>query len=246
MAEQTFNEALHGNEVVEAILDRLRNKLRMDCYLNPNMAYDYFTAEISIKLTLHDMGMDVKTEADVQATHGEEPHDDAYVREVTDVLDIDPQPPNVVREQTGQPVPVLSRNAQGKTEIRRVQYSRPSAKAAAKRAAKGATVVLCAFLLSHAARGQGTQPTLPANAPKAAPVPPAGNPAAMSSTEAIAVQATMQQLDQAVQQLRAIEADMARAHPGFHLNERTGSLDKNEAPPTIPDPTKQPAKPAGK
>lgn len=122
MAERTLNNPLSGTEVVEAVLDKVRAKLQTDCYLNPNSAYDWFSAEIEIHLDMHDAGSHIKGDYRVQLAEGVKPAETPQHVEAD--FHIDPAPPNEVRVETGQPVPTLTKDEQGKDVIRNVRYSR--------------------------------------------------------------------------------------------------------------------------
>ena len=128
MAERTLNNPLGGNEVVEAILDKIRLKLKSDCFLNANSAYDWFSAEIEIHLDMHDAGAHIKADFKVQASNGEEPVDGTELQHVEAEFHIDPAPPNEVRVDTGQPVPTLTRDSDGRDVVKGVRYARGNAK----------------------------------------------------------------------------------------------------------------------
>ena len=101
MAEQTLNSQLSGAEIIEAICDQVRTKLRKDCNLNQNSAYDFFKARVMIDATLHDTGTDVKVQAVTEQTFGKEPAGEEGVEHHTTKLEIDKASPNEVRVETG-------------------------------------------------------------------------------------------------------------------------------------------------
>lgn len=119
--EKTLNTALSGAEIVEALRDRILEKLKRDCYLNPNHAYDYFSASIHIKVHLHDTGQELETEHRIGFTTGQ-PQMDSEEVEVD--LDIEKRSPNEVRVETGQPVPVLTKDKDGRSIIEGIKYGR--------------------------------------------------------------------------------------------------------------------------
>lgn len=127
MAEQTMNNPLSGAEVVEAVLDRLRTELRKDCYLNPSSAYDWFSCKVSIELDMHDAGSLIKVDRAVTAENGDKPGEVESLQHVSGGFHIDPAPPNVVRVETGQPVPTLTRDEHGKDVVKGVRYGRKDA-----------------------------------------------------------------------------------------------------------------------
>lgn len=126
MAEKVLNLPLSGLEVREAILDKLSRKLERDCYLSPNAAYDWFTANIDISLHLHDVARDVTVKAEVSDKAGEI-EDGAKIKSVNTSMEIAVQPPNEVRVETGQEVPVLTQK-DGRPEIKGVRYARNKAR----------------------------------------------------------------------------------------------------------------------
>lgn len=82
------------------------------------------------------------------------------------------------------------------------------------------------------------------SAPVAAPVPE------LTATESVAVQSLAEKLDAAKKTLNnlsqathLVEAEIAKAHPGYHLDEMTGTLAK-DAPPVKDKPADAPKKEA--
>ena len=49
MPEKTLALDLSGEEIRTAILDTLSRRLAKDGYLNPNMAYQFFNAKITVR-----------------------------------------------------------------------------------------------------------------------------------------------------------------------------------------------------
>lgn len=131
MAEQTLNDPLSGAEIIEATLDKLRTKMVRDCFLNPNSSYDWFTADITIHLDMHDAGVHVKSGPHAATlTVGTKPVEST---QVADVLEVDAAPPNEVRVSTGQPVPTLTKGEGGESVVKRVPYPRSAAAKFAKK-----------------------------------------------------------------------------------------------------------------
>lgn len=121
MPEKTLNSALSGAEIVEALRDRILDKLRRDCYLNPNHAYDWFEANIQIKVKLHDTGEELETSHQVSFSSGT-PKPDSEEVEVE--VELEKRSPNEVRVETGQPVPVLTKDKDGRSIIEGIKYGR--------------------------------------------------------------------------------------------------------------------------
>lgn len=124
MAETTQKDQLSGAEIIEAVVDKLRTRLRGDCYLNQNSAYDWFTATLKIELDLHDTGAMVRTDYEAKAEFGKPPVEEDSVEQVRDVLEIEAASPNTVRQETGQGIPTLTKDDQGRTVTKHVHYKR--------------------------------------------------------------------------------------------------------------------------
>ena len=121
MAEKTLNSPLSGAEIVEALQDRILDKLKRDCYLNPNHAYDWFSAHITLQIKLHDTGQELETTHQViYATGTPQPESEEQELE----LEIEKRAPNEVRIESGQPVPVLTQDKQGRSIIEGIKYGR--------------------------------------------------------------------------------------------------------------------------
>jgi len=102
MPEKTLPAPLSGEEVKAALLDRISQALDKDCFLHPNAAYDSFTGKITLEVTLHDTGREDQINMQESVTAGE-PQADA--KKATVLIDLEKQPPNQVRVESGQPVP---------------------------------------------------------------------------------------------------------------------------------------------
>jgi len=121
--EVAVPEPLSGTEVIEAIVFKVREQLRRDCYLSPNSAYEYFKAKIRIEIAAIDCGNERGVKADIDVELREQPEIADLQTETSDEI-VDRMPPNVVRRETEQPVPVVTQDAVGKQEQRRVKYAR--------------------------------------------------------------------------------------------------------------------------
>ena len=122
MAEQTLNNPLSGLEVRKAILDRLELQMSRDCNLNANSAFDWFSADVVVKVNLHDAGVHVQSDFDVAAQAGTDPNGD-YRAEAT-VFTMDAATPNEVRIESGQEVPVETKDEEGRKVVKGVKYAR--------------------------------------------------------------------------------------------------------------------------
>ena len=121
MPKQTVPLPLSGAEIKTAILDKIKQTLDRDCYLNDTTAYDFFEGKITIQLRCNDIGREEVVKANVVASQGTQPAQEPEA--ITNQINIEKQPPNQVRIETGQPVPT----ATGK----RIRYARTATNAIA-------------------------------------------------------------------------------------------------------------------
>lgn len=119
MAERVLSNPLSGLEIRKAIADKVVQVLGRDCYLSENLGYDFYEAEIHVKLTLHDVGRAPEVEQTITDSQGEV-SDDIHLEAAEADIHIDAAPPNEVRVESGQEVPVLA----GDGAIKGVKYSR--------------------------------------------------------------------------------------------------------------------------
>lgn len=123
MPETSVVEPLSGLEVIKAISDRVAKVLSRDCFLSPNMAYESFDCEIVIKLRARDLGRENMVNTTVLAAGGEPigPDDEVDTLEGREYMP--PAPPNEVRMQSSQPVPVRVDDGNGRAEIKKIKYT---------------------------------------------------------------------------------------------------------------------------
>jgi hypothetical protein len=127
MPERVLNQQLSGAEIVEAVVDQVRTQLQKSCYLNPNSGYDWMAAKVRVDLELHDTGTLLTESFKAESETGLKPNpDEIEVHEVD--FDIEPAPPNEVRVQTSQPVPVETKDVDGRPVIKGVRYAKKDAK----------------------------------------------------------------------------------------------------------------------
>jgi|WetSurMetagenome_2_1015567.scaffolds.fasta_scaffold110438_3 hypothetical protein len=128
MAERSVALALSGEEIIEAVVARIRKEMRTDCFLNKDLAYSYFEAEVHYKIRLQDCGRAPEAKGVARAKGGEVPtttenEEDLFLKEGD--IEMQMAPPNEVRQESDQPLPVLGTGENGKPEIRRVTYAKP-------------------------------------------------------------------------------------------------------------------------
>ena len=117
---------LSGQEVQDAILFKVSEDLRKSGQLHFDNAYSSFSAKIRIELILSDYGREVRdnheiTEAMDTGLEGTP----EYVQESNLVME--PMPPNQLRVETEQAVPVTT-VVDGKQKTRHVKYTARKAK----------------------------------------------------------------------------------------------------------------------
>lgn len=120
--EQTLNTGLNGEEIRIAVLDKVGLTLQRDCYLSKNFTYRGVKVNVVVEIQLEDVGGDKEVKREIIHSVGEVGPDAELIRAETG---IENEPPNQTRIETGQPVPVLSKDASGKVTEKSVQYARP-------------------------------------------------------------------------------------------------------------------------
>jgi hypothetical protein len=110
---------LTGTEVQEAILFKIAESMSKSCHLSETNAYTSFRADIKVNIQLGDYGRETP-DNHIAVAQSEEPLAGNIVVDAVD-LQIAEQPPNQVRIETGQDVPVET-VVDGKKVIKRVKY----------------------------------------------------------------------------------------------------------------------------
>lgn len=122
MPEEMVVRPLTGVEVQEAVMHKIRESMAKTCNLRVDDAYTSFRAEIEIHLKLSDYGREVPdnhkviAQADTGLPATEPPRE--YETEIT----MDPMPPNQVRIESDQKVPVEV-TEDGKKVTKHVRYA---------------------------------------------------------------------------------------------------------------------------
>lgn len=115
---------LTGTEVQDAILYKLAESMEKTCHLIPSTAYSAFSAEITVKIRLVDYGNVVQDNHAVKVSEQVAGAPEGRAEEHAYTLEIPEAPPNVVRTETSQEVPVLATEG-GKQVIKKVRYAKP-------------------------------------------------------------------------------------------------------------------------
>lgn len=120
--ERTLAKPLSGTEIIEAIVSLVRTALQRDCFLAPHMAYPSFSVQGKLDIQFQGTRI-VGTVAHVKDAAGEQsPH--VPVSNASVEFSENPKPPNEVRRETEQPVPVQVKTPSGRIEERRVKYEK--------------------------------------------------------------------------------------------------------------------------
>jgi hypothetical protein len=122
LAERVLSNDLSGDEICIAAGDMLTQMLRRDCRLQPGNAYRKFTLEMTGTLIAEDVGHVPEIPITLIMRTQQPPAEDIEALDLE--LDISEAPPNQVRVETGQAVPVETRDAEGKTMVKGVTYKR--------------------------------------------------------------------------------------------------------------------------
>ena len=113
---------LTGEEVQEAILYKVATSLARTCHLKADNAYTSFKAEITIRLTLSDFGRQVSDNHNVSEQGDSGLPAESEPRQMDANVVMEPMPPNQVRIETDQAVPVPTVEG-GKKVIRHLKYA---------------------------------------------------------------------------------------------------------------------------
>lgn len=123
MPERVLPENLSGEEARIALLDILGRRLERDGFLSPMTSYDWFEAEITVKMRVHDVGRTETVNVTEKATLVDSMPEGGEIEEVEGTIVIEKTDPNTIRQETGQEIPVLT-TENGKPTIKKVRYPR--------------------------------------------------------------------------------------------------------------------------
>lgn len=125
MSELTLAQPLSGEEIITSLVEKIREKLRSDCYLSGTTAYESFEADISIKVRMVDCGRipEVAVQVHEKSENLINENDENFALEQMDIH-LTAAPPNQVRQEAGLPIPTLVEGADGKRDIKAVKYAR--------------------------------------------------------------------------------------------------------------------------
>jgi hypothetical protein len=121
-SEKPVPMPLTGEEVQNAVLYKVQEAMQNSCHLRLSDAYTSFNAEITVRLTLSDYGRVVHSNHNAVAADDTGLPQEAEPRVSEGNLTVDPMPPNEVRVETDQAVPVKTVQ-DGKSVIRHLKYA---------------------------------------------------------------------------------------------------------------------------
>ena len=125
MAERILPENLSGREIRIAIADQIVSQLARDGALNEAHSYSHYTLKVpNIHVECHDLGRIEKVDMGVTAEPIKTDDENAALDQFDMELNEEAKDPNTVREETNQPLHALTKDAEGRPEIKSVKYPR--------------------------------------------------------------------------------------------------------------------------
>jgi hypothetical protein len=133
MSEVTVPDALSAHEIIEDMAlrhaDAVRAELRKDCYLNAFLAYPKYRSRSYFEIDLDNLGEGVHIERGVMVTEASVeslPPATANQKEAwsSSYILTPERPPNVVRQESGQPIPAVVDTATGRKEMRSMRFTK--------------------------------------------------------------------------------------------------------------------------
>lgn len=126
MQEKTLPRALSGTEIKTAVIKKITDMMERDCRLASHVAYGAFSFHFRLDIKFQDLGSNIKSTAH-EASEEIAPVEDPEIPLQVETLEVsdEEKPPNQVRVETGQGVPVAVKLPSGKMEEKRVTYKDP-------------------------------------------------------------------------------------------------------------------------
>lgn len=121
-SEKSIPLPLTGEEIQEAVIFKLRDCMQKNCHLHLGNAYTSAKIEVSVKMVLFDYGREVRNNeaATVELDSGLPPESESETVEAS--VTLESMPPNLLRQETDQAVPVAT-VVDGKKKIRHLKYA---------------------------------------------------------------------------------------------------------------------------
>jgi len=123
MAERILPENLSGRETRIAVADQIASQLARDGFLNEAHSYSHYTVRGSLHIECFDLGKAYVVDMPISVSPVVDP-ENAALDQFDMELDEEQKDPNTVREETGQPLHALSKDADGRQTIKQVKYPR--------------------------------------------------------------------------------------------------------------------------
>ena len=122
--EQVLVKPLSSDEILEIIINKLRQAKEKNCLLARHLAYSTFRFKAHVEINFQTTG--ILTEATLDAG-GQEGSVDAEIPEDSVVLDFEEEekPPNQLRQENDMPVTVARKAPGGKMVEEKVHYTDP-------------------------------------------------------------------------------------------------------------------------
>jgi hypothetical protein len=127
-SEKSVPLPLSGDEVKEAAIAKVRECLDKSCHLAGGNAYTSVRFEIAIKMTLFDYGREVRNNEIATGEIDSGLPQEGAAEAIEETLTVEPMPPNQLRQDTGQAVPVQT-VVDGKKITKHLRYAPRKAKA---------------------------------------------------------------------------------------------------------------------
>jgi len=121
-SEKSIPLPLTGEEVQEAALYSLRECMQKNCHLSAGNAYTAARIEISVKMTLFDYGREIRNNEVLTVNLDSGLPAESEPETVEGSLTVEPVPPNQLRVETEQPVPVATVQ-DGKKVVKHLRYA---------------------------------------------------------------------------------------------------------------------------
>lgn len=125
MAEKTLPEPINGKEYCIIVADNAQQAtmaaLQHDCYLQGEKTYFRFGGTVTVRGWIESPAGRVEVNRDITFGDRERP---AEVQEFAAERELDYSSPNEARIETGQPVPTLTKDEQGRPVVKGVHYAR--------------------------------------------------------------------------------------------------------------------------
>lgn len=125
MAEKTVPEPLSGKEFAIAVADygqqAILESLERDCYLQAEKTYQRFGGTVTIRTWIESPAGRIEVNRDVTFGEKTKPAD---AQETETSYELDDSSPNGTRIETGQPVPTITKDEQGRPVVKGVRYTR--------------------------------------------------------------------------------------------------------------------------